>query len=112
MLKESSIKYLRPERRRGEGWGGGGGEERGGLAKSVLSRIGEESGSSVSVRTPQIFLQVCYKVEIKYELFRQPKLSIPISPVQLESTTSIPRALLGVLIRHFPIALDSSFFVL
>ena len=107
MLKGSSIKYLRPEKRRGERGG-----ERGGLAKGVLSRMGEESGSSLSVRTPQIFLQVFYKVEIKYELFRQPKLSIPISPVQLESTTSIPRALLGVLIRHFPIALDSSFFIL
>ena len=41
------------------------------------------------------FSEVPQNKETRYELFRQPKLSIPIFPVQLESTTLIPRALLG-----------------
>ena len=93
-----SIKYLHLD--------GG----RGGSAKSVLTRMGGGGGSSVHY---DFFLHVHYKIEIKYGLFRQPKLlSILISPVQLESTTSIPRALFGILIQHFLIALHSSFFIL
>ena len=37
-----------------------------------------------------IFLQACYKIEIKLSgLFRETNLSIPISPMQLKSTSSI-----------------------
>ena len=69
-----------------------------GPAKSVLDRLEGGKVSPVSVRTPYFFSKVPYRIEVKYELFKQRNLSIPISPVQLDNATSILRALLGVLI--------------
>ena len=71
---------------------------RGGPAKIILTHMGGERRLICKrIYAINYFLQVLYKIKIKYEIFRQPKLTIPISPIQLESATSIPRALPSVL---------------
>ena len=86
-----------------KGWRAGPGKKHTGLYERFIYK---------GTYTIIFFLKIFYKIEVKYELFRQPELSIPISPIQLESVTSIPSALLGVLSQHFLINLQSSFFIL
>ena len=78
-LKRLSIKYVRSERGRS------------GQGKSTLARMDGMRESSVSVRAPIFFIFAgsLQSRNKESELFRQPKLSIPNSPVQLKSTPPI-----------------------
>ena len=61
---------------------------RGGSAKSIMAHVGGGGGSAVRVRFFRKFVTNFEKKNKESELFRKPKLFIPIFPVQLKAQLS------------------------
>ena len=97
----SSIKQVRSE------------EGRGDQAKSLLARMGEIGGSAISIHTPYFFFagSLQNRNKIKWAI-----LIAKIIHFHLSSTVKKckldPRALLGVLVQDFLIAMYNSFFIM